>query len=159
IMKNEEETSEISTLLRKTIMQLDGISIEKLGGKIDEEIKEFYSNWDNERNCPRNGRGISDPYKKEIGKILDSFYKKERIKIDMDRVNESEDEFKKAAESLKNAEVNLEALKMKKDSMEKLEEDVTQRLILEPKINQLTNEISLLGKINQEWPQNEMRLV
>ena len=76
IVRNEEETSEVSTLLRKTIMELDGVSVEKLGNRIEDEIKECLNNWDIERNTPKNGRGISNPYKREVGKILESLDRK-----------------------------------------------------------------------------------
>lgn len=42
--------------------------------------------------------------------------------------------------------------------MEKLESDVINRSILEPKILQYDREVTNLSKINQEWPQNELRL-
>lgn len=158
IIKNEEETSEVSTLLRKTIMELDGISIEKLGNKIDGEIKEYFNNWDIERNSPKNNRGISNPYKIGIGKILQSFYDKEGIKLEMNKANSAEDEFEKARKALEDAEKSIKELKSKKESMEALEEDVTQRLVLEPKLESLSKELASLSKINEQWPQNKMRL-
>ncbi|MDD2447375.1 MAG: AAA family ATPase [Tissierellia bacterium] len=159
IVRNEEETSEVSTLLRKTIMELDGVSVEKLGNRIEDEIKECLNNWDIERNTPKNGRGISNPYKREVGKILESFYNKESIKQNMDLANKAEDEFEKARVDLKFAEKEINDLKLKKESMEELEEDVTQRLVLEPKLESISKELDSLSIINEQWPQNKMRLV
>lgn len=158
IMKNEKETSEVSTLLRKTIMELDGVSIEKLENKIESEIKEYFSNWDIVRKCPKNGRGISNPYKREVGKILESFYNKERIKQDMDMANAAEDEFDKARKKLILAEEDIKELKVKKESMEELEEDVTKRLVLEPEFDNISKELDTLIKVNEQWPQNKMRI-
>lgn len=158
IIKNEEETNEISSLLRKTIMELDGVSIEKLRNKIDGEIKDYFSNWDIEKNSPKNGRGISNPYKREIGKVLQSFYDKENLKLKMDMANTAEDEFKKASDALRFSEETLTELKLEKESMEELEEDVTKRLIIEPKIEKLLEDLKSLTKINEHWPQNKLRL-
>lgn len=59
---------------------------------------------------------------------------------------------------LKGVEASISEYKNKKELMEKLESDVINRSILEPKILQYDREVTNLSKINQEWPQNELRL-
>lgn len=158
IVGNKEATSEISSLLRRAIMELDGISLDKLSNLVDREIDLLYKKWDIEKSYPENNKGISNPYKVGIGQIVESFYKKETIRLEMDKANEAEKQFNEICEELKTVELNLIELKNKKESMEKLEEDIIKRSLEEPKIKNLESEIDLLAKVNQKWPQSEMRL-
>ena len=157
IIGNREATNEVSSLLRRAIMELDGISLDKLSNKLNEQIEGLYKRWDIEKNYPENSRGISNPYKVGMGEIVDSFYKKEAVRLEMDRANEAEKQYNEICKQLKDLEENIVQLKSRKDSMEKLENDVIQRSILEPQIGQFVTEMSTLSKINQEWPQSELR--
>ncbi|MFA7550514.1 MAG: AAA family ATPase, partial [Sedimentibacter sp.] len=158
IVQNKEATGEISSLLRSTIMELDGVPLESLGQKIQDEIDTLFKRWDVERNYPENNKGINNPYKVGFGQVVDSYYAKERIKIDMDKAEDAERKFNEICIHIKNTEEKIEELKNKKESMERLENDVIQRSILEPQIEQLNKDISALSKINQEWPRSDERL-
>lgn len=158
IIENREATNEVGSLLRRTIMELDGVSLDKLGNKIDKEIERLIKRWDIERNYPENNRGISNPYKVGTGEIVESFYKKESIKLEMDKAIEVEKQFNEICEQIKEVQLKLKELKPKKENMENLENDITKRAILEPKINALDTEMSNLSKINQQWPRSQEKL-
>lgn len=158
IMGNKETTSEVSTLIRKAIMELDGVSIDDLSLKIDSEIDLLLKKWDIEKSYPENNRGVNNPYKVGIGQVVDYFYKKENIHLEMEEAEQKEKHFDDICNQLKSMEANLSELKDKKEAMEKLENDVINRSILEPKIFQYDKEQASIMKINQEWPQYEMRL-
>ena len=158
IVQNKAATGEISSFLRSTNMALDGVPLESLGQKIQDEIDTLFKRWDVERNYPENNKGFNNPYKVGFGQVVESYYAKERIKIDMDKAEEDERKFNEICIHIKNTEEKIEELKNKKESMESLENDVIQRSILEPQIEQLNKDISALSKINQEWPRSEERL-
>ena len=67
IIGSKETTSEVSTLLRKAIMELDGVSIDELGDRIDTEIDRLLKKWDVEKDYPENNKGINNPYKSGLG--------------------------------------------------------------------------------------------
>jgi exonuclease SbcC len=158
IIENKEATGEISSLLRSTIMELDGVSLESLGQKIRDEIDTLLKRWDVERNYPENNKGINNPYKVGFGQIVDSYYTKERIKQEMAKAEDAEKKFNEICIEIKKTEEKIEELKTKKESMESLENDVIQRSILEPQIEQLNKEIKTLSNINREWPRNDERV-
>lgn len=158
IVENKEATGEISSLLRSTIMELDGVSLESLGQKIQDEIDTLLKRWDIERNYPENNKGINNPYKVGFGKVVESYYAKERIKLEMAKAEEAEKKFNEICVQIKKTEEKIEELKAKKESMEELENDVIQRSILEPQIEQLNKDISALSKINRDWPRSEEKL-
>ncbi len=158
IIGSKQTTSEIGTLLRKAVMELDGISIDELGQKIDAEIDRLLKRWDVDKAYPENNKGISNPYKTGIGEVVDYFYRKERIRLSMEEAEAKEKDFDQICAQLKQLEANLAALKTKKEAMEQLEGDVIKRARLEPKIAQYGTDQAALMKINQQWPQHEMRL-
>ena len=158
IIDSQETTSEVSTLLRKAIMELDGVSIDDLGLTIDEEIDSLFKRWNVDRNYPENARGISNPYKTGIGEVTTYFYKKERLRLEMEEARAKEIHFDQICSQLKALELKMSEQKRKKETMEKLEGDVISRALLEPKIAQYDKDQAALMKINQEWPQYEMRL-
>jgi peptide/nickel transport system substrate-binding protein len=139
IVENKEATGEISSLLRSTIMELDGVPLEDLEQKIREEIDTLLRRWDVERNYPENNKGINNPYKVGFGQVVESFYAKERIKLEMAKAEEAERKFNEICQEIKKTEEKIEELKTKKEAMEKIEEDVTQRSILEPQIEVLSD--------------------
>ena len=155
IAQNKEATGEISSLLRGTIMELDGVSLESLEQKIQDEIDNILKRWDVERNYPENNKGINNPYRVGFGKVVESYYAKERIKLEMAKAEEAERKFNEICQEIKKTEERIEELKTKKEAMEKIEEDVTQRSILEPQIDQLNKEITALLGISKEWPRSE----
>ncbi len=158
ITGSPETTSEISTLLRKAVMELDGVSVDRLGTKIDAEIENLLKRWDIERNYPENNRGISNPYKTGIGEVVTLFYKKEGLRRNMQEAKEKQIHFDEICSRLVALDEEIIAIKQQKEKMEEIENDVIKRSLLEPKIAQYDKDQQTLMKINLEWPQHEMRL-
>ena len=148
---SDETTNEVSSILMKTLMELDGISVDELGRRIEQEKDLLLKRWDLDKNYPENNRGINDPYKTGLGEVIESYYKKESIKISMDQAQEAERDFEEICEKLKAKSIEIEKLKSKKDELEKIEDDVTKRAILEPKIAGLTKEVNILSDVCKKW--------
>ena len=51
---SDETSSEISNILIKTMMELDGISVDELDRRIQKEKESFLKKWDIDKNCPNN---------------------------------------------------------------------------------------------------------
>lgn len=155
IIENSEITSEVNDLLRQTMMELDGISIDKLEKDIESEIDKLYKRWDRDKNYPENNKGISNPYKSGVGEILDSYYKKERLKISMEKADKSEKEFERICSDIKELKDQRELLNKEKVDLEKIEEDVNTREILETKTRSINKDLEDLVLANREWPMTE----
>src|SRR5699024_1629035 len=93
IINNNEITNEINNLLRMTLMELDGISIDTIRANIEGELDNLYKKWDRNKNYPQNNRGVNNPYKVGLGAILESYYHKENLKLQMEKAYETEKEF------------------------------------------------------------------
>lgn len=158
IIGNQETTGEISTLFRKAVMELDGVSIDDLGLKIDSEINSLLKRWDVEKEYPENNRGINNPYISGIGEVVECFYKKENIRLTMSEAKAKEEHFELISAQLKDLEEKLAAQKDKIKKMEEIEADVIKRSILEPRVDLYDKEQESLRKISKEWPVHEFRL-
>lgn len=158
IINNNEVTNEITNLLRKTMMELDGISIDNLQKQIEDEIEILYKRWDMEKNYPEKNRGINNPYKVGLGKILESYYAKEELVLLMEQANKAEENFEEICNKINDLETRLKDLKTRKEKLEKIEEDVNSRMILEAELNSIQKELDDLAYINREWPKTSILL-
>jgi len=158
IIQNKEAKGEVSSLLRKVVMELDGVSLDDLNQRISDEISRLLKHWDLEKNYPENNKGISNPYKVGNGEIVESFYTKENLRLAMKASLQAEALIEKIYKDTQATEATLKDLTDRKGSMETIESDVVKRAMLEPQIKQLTSELKDYSIINQEWPQCDMRL-
>lgn len=158
IINNREITNEINDLLRRTMMELDGISIDTIQKNIEDEIDSLYKRWNREKNYPENNRGVNNPYKTGLGKILESYYNKENLKLLMERADESEKEFEDICNKIKELENKIKLLSEKKLGLEKIEDDVNNRMILDAEISSINKDLEDFSEANREWPKTEQLL-
>lgn len=158
IMENSELTSEINSLLRKTMMELDGVSIENLQNKIETQLEIIYKRWDKDKNYPMNNKGINNPYKNGLGEILESYYEKENLKLLMEKANETEEKFENICDEISELQFKLNLLKIRKEELEKIEGDINKRLILDEELKSLNRELEDLVYANKEWPRSNLLL-
>ncbi len=158
IIEDAEIQESISSILRKTVMELDGISIEKLGRKIDGELDDLLKKWDYEKACPMNNRDINHPYKVGLGSILEAYYEMKRKELDISHAQKIEEEFEQISKSLKELEKTIEFKKREKKELSILEDDIFKRASLEPKLESLNKEIESLKEINKKFPKKEEQL-
>lgn len=158
IVNNKEVTNEINDLLRRSLMELDGISIDNIQNNIEDELESLYKRWNKDKRYPENNKGVNNPYKTGLGKILESYYYKENLKLLMDKTDESEKKFGNICVNMKTLEDNVKLLNEKKIELEKIEDDVTNRLILDAEINAVNKELTDLIEANREWPKSEALL-
>lgn len=152
IIQDDGVTQEVNDILRKTLMDLDGVSLDAIETNLNIAVENLYKRWDIEKNYPINNRGISNPYVNNRGAILDSYYNKEELKIKMDETKKLEKAFDVANQKLQEVNKEIEALKLEKVDLESIEEDVNQRALLEVSIAPIKKDVEELFAINREWP-------
>lgn len=152
IISDNQLTKEINDLLRMTLMELDGISIDSIQSSIEDEIDTLYKRWNRDKNYPENNRGINNPYKTGLGKILESYYTKENLRLLMERANSTEQEFEEICNSINELKEKKDIISKEKSELEKIEEDVNNRAILEVEIKSINKELEELMEANSKWP-------
>lgn len=158
IISNNNITNEINDLLRKSMMELDGVSIDKIEANISKEVENLYKRWDRGKNYPENNKGINNPYKTGLGLILEAYYKKEGLKLDMEEADRTEKDFEKISKGLLEVEARYKELNEEKESLELVEGDINKRKVLDIEVRSLRKEADELKEINRLWPLTEERL-
>lgn len=155
----DEDTGHIlGDILHKAVMVLDGISIERLKKRIDEEYTTLQGHWDTEHKRPEKGRGFEDPWRTGKGIVLDSYYKKEELRSKINLTRQMEDEYSTAVEKLREISQHREVVRTSKNKYAILEEDISRRLLLETEVGVLEKEIQELKEIIQQKPAKEAEL-
>jgi DNA repair protein SbcC/Rad50 len=69
----------LGDVLRRSILETDGISVDRFRSLVEEGWAEHWSRWDAAADGPEKGRGIGNPYTKGVGLVLAAYYKKETL--------------------------------------------------------------------------------
>lgn len=159
IISNGNVTKEINDLLRRALMELDGVSIDKIQDNINNEIDSLYKRWDIDKNYPENNRGVNNPYKVGLGLIIESYYEKENLKLLMDEANLSEKNYENVCDEIKKNRDEKEKIDLEKNQLESIEEDINNRMIIETEMNSIKKDLDIIMNINTQWPKDEQTLV
>jgi DNA repair protein SbcC/Rad50 len=155
ILENQETKSTISNILRKTVMEMDKVPVDKLKSRLESEIDNLSKRWDYENSRPEGSRGISNPYKTGTGSVLKSYYEKEIIKDNMEKAEKAEAKFEEICNLLKIKKENIESKTVELSELSKPEGDILRREILNPEITRLKEKSNEISEINKTWPVKE----
>lgn len=155
ILENQETRSTISNILRKTVMEMDKVPVDKLKIKLENEMESLSKRWDYKNDRPEGGRGITNPYKTGIGQVLKTYYDKEFIKEEMEKAEKAEAEFEKICNSLKLLKAEIESKIKEINQLAKPENDILRRAVLNPEIKNLKEKSIEISEINKIWPVKE----
>ena len=143
----------MSDILRKAVQETDGISVDNFRQNIDEMERSYFNRWDDIKLGPDDPRrGITNPFRKDAGYILQAFYEKEGLKQRMNEINGME-------EALDALNTRLAAIaKVISDSQAfvtahaKAAGDAGQRKLLDLELGSIDIKIKELKTANQRWP-------
>lgn len=143
--------SDLGNILRSSIMETDGISIDKLKVKLALEYKNYFSHWDIEKKEPENRRGINNPYVKEAGIILKAYYDKERKKRDYELAIQIEEEIDKINDEIRAKEEKNTKIQKELEKYEPLKSQIIDRQQIEGDLKGITIQIDNLIKTSDAW--------
>lgn len=148
----------LGDILRKTIMETDGVSVDKFKDTIQALYSDYFSHWDALRQYPERDRGIENPWQKEVGHVLRAFYEKEKVRILYEEAEEHEDRLDRI-----NSQIHaISQTVSEKDGFvknnKKTYDDSLQRRTLEAETKALNIEIDTLSKVNSDWPVRENKV-
>ena len=149
--EGREVRTELGNILRASIMETDGISVDRLKERLDSEYKEYFNHWDIERERPENDRGINNPYVKEVGNILGAYYDKEKSKRDYDVSIEIEEDVDRINELIKEREIKLKTIEEDLKKYQPIRSKIHERQQAENRLIILNGEKEKIEKIHQDW--------
>jgi len=146
---------DLGAILRSSVMETDGLSVEKLRLRLDREYKEYFQHWDMEKEVPENGRGINNPYKKEVGKILKAFYEKEGIEKDYSETCTVEIEIDEINKKIQDEENKQNKIKDELNQYKGIKSQIQERQQIENDLKTIDRETKEIKIISKAWPIKE----
>jgi exonuclease SbcC len=153
LRENKEATNTLGDALRAVLLAAGGVSVDELAATLEAAKKDLLDNWDMGRVGPKNNRGIDNPYKNNVGRLLTSFYKAEQLKRTLRSARLAESNLSEIETKLSCALTEKAEVAPKKAAMDVLADDVQKRAVLEPKLEKRVLEEKNLKAVNVKWPQ------
>ncbi|MDD4363407.1 MAG: AAA family ATPase, partial [Atribacterota bacterium] len=147
----QDVRSDLGNILRSSIMETDGVSVDKLKEKITQEYKDYFDHWDITKNEPENRRGINNPYTREVGKILKAYYEKENITRDYTLAVQIEEEIDSINDEIKIKEEKQAGIKDKLTKYESLKSPFIERQQIESEIKIISNQMENIIENSESW--------
>ena len=151
--ENSDTPADLISILRKAVYETDGVSVEKLGDLIEKKHKELFEHWDIESDQPENGRGIENPYKRGVGRILKTYYEKEELKRDLADAISHENRIDELNAEIRTAQKKNAKLSTYVEKNSKIARDAAIRLRLEGKRKSLQVDQRGYRSTLRKWPE------
>ncbi len=158
VERSPDTVHSLGDIIRKTVLETDGVSVDRFRDRVGDLYKEYFSRWDRNLELPEKGRGITRPYLKEVGLILEAYYRKENIRATLDAAREFEDRLDELNRKITECADILEEKETYIDENRKTVDDVRERKGLETELEKLDNRMERYQKDNAAWPVTESRL-
>jgi DNA repair protein SbcC/Rad50 len=150
--------SDLADILRKAVLEAGGVSVDRFLAKLAERRKSAFSHWDAARDGPEKGRGIENPWKNEVGAILESWYAAQRIAADRKAALSWEKELDDINGRISAAAAAAAASEMFVADNKKAAADAGERRRWEADLRVIRLELAEWKKASREWPRVEDRM-
>lgn len=147
-----EAVHSLNDLLRRSVMEADGISVEEFRREVQERRDGYFSRWDSLTGGPEGGRGIHNPWSRGVGKILEAYYEKEKADSKLEQAQEIEGELDCISSEISSLAAVIEAKEAFIGENEKIVAEVRARGTLEAEGGRLDLSITNMKKANSAWP-------
>lgn len=152
-LKNEvDAVHDLGDILRKAVLETDGISISKFVGEIEKQFANYFGRWNRVGQEPEGGHGIDNPWRKGVGLILTAFYEKERVLENFKNARRIEEEIDQVNREIASYSKQISEKEMYIKSNKKIVEDMRERRILNAELLNSQTKIAELKGIIADWP-------
>lgn len=115
--KKTDAKQEVVDAVSKAFVESDGVSIDAIEQHIDEKIEELAGkHWDIDRSAPMRKSG---QWNRDVGEVLDKYYKLEKAQISFEEIAKLESELDKAAKACAEAEADVRSAETAYDAFSK----------------------------------------
>ena len=158
-MKQEDSVRrELGDLLRRNLMETGGMSVDRFRELLDQKYDDYFKRWDRDQQYPENNRGIRNPYRSGLGKILGAFYQKEQLRIDLEEAQQFDLKLDAVNESLTTLTTEKEEKQQEFERLNPLKEGIRQKQLKEQQLEATKEKRNRLLDISKKWPVFEDRI-
>src|SRR5690625_4267654 len=158
-IKNEGEVrKELGVLLRKSLMETRGVSVDRFRDELESRYKTYFERWDRQQVYPENNRGIRNPYKVGVGRILEAYYKKEKLREELEYARSFDEKMDGLHNTLSELIEDRDEKKKRLEKLEPLKRGISRRKDDEQRLENALLKRKSLKEVNSSWPVLEERV-
>ena len=146
---------EIVSAVTKAVLESGGVEINKLEKAIDAAVDSYTGNWDFSTDLPNRRRGIDNPFVKGNGRIIESYYAKERVAKQVKDATDAEKDIELKSEKLRNHKNEKERLETKREDFLKYRDVLKKYECLDKSFKDKVGILSVLKDDCDKWPKAE----
>ena len=158
VQDNRETLESLGDLLRKAIMEMDGVSVDMFKAKIAGSYNDFFGRWDIAADYPESNRGVENLWVKGVGSITTLFYEKEKVRKALDEAVSYESDLDELNERISDHAENVDKAESYVTKNKALKDDAVKRRQIEAELKGLNLEYEKLEAINNDWPVTESKI-
>jgi len=153
IASDEDTVYSLGDIVRKSMLETDGVQIDKFNSDITELQNNYFGRWNGKQNCPEDkSRGINKPYKRGVGHILDAFYTKEYAKFDLEEAKRFEKELDEINKEIADHDKAISRMQKLVEQNEPIVDGIKERQTLEARQSVLNMKVEQLDTVAKDWP-------
>jgi len=143
-----ETVHTLGDILRRSILETDGVSVDRFRERIQAQYDEYASHWDFNLNSPEKGKR----YKKKAGLIHEAYWSREDTRKLLEEAREYEEALDSSIHELSTLTVDIEEKERYTERNREIVEAAKKRQSLEKESLLLEKEIKGLKEVNVQWP-------
>ena len=148
----DEVRKELGNLLRRNLMETGGVSVDRFRELLDQKYEDYFKKWDRDQDYPEKGRGINNPYKVGTGKVVEAYYQKEQLQLDLKDAQQFEDDLDKLNQQLTGFTEKHQKKQDEYNQLNPLKEGIRKKQLKEQSLETLTERRANLLDISKKWP-------
>jgi energy-coupling factor transporter ATP-binding protein EcfA2 len=152
LQKNAAKLDDVESLLAGAAAIPGDIPVERMLDLLSGRIKTHFSHWDRNAHTPERGRGINNPWAKEVGPVLAAYYKLETFRRDLIAVRQHEDEVDRINTGITRLTREMDSDRPFVAAGKLLRDGLNQRHGLEEQDRRLSKELQELKQVMIAWP-------
>ena len=158
-LREDKDTQQsFGDLMRTVVMEMDGVSVDAFKAAVETQHKTYTRRWDFDAEYPENNRGVSNPYKIDIGTIVITFYAKEKLKIDLEDAESFEREMDKVNGQIRDTVKKINKNEIYLKEHKKARGDAEKRSRLDAELKAVEMKIEKIKQVNKDWPVAEQKI-
>ncbi len=148
----------LGDVLRRAILETDGVSVDLFREKIEKRYHESFSHWDPKLALPEKNRGIGNKWAREVGLILGAYYSREELGVKLINTRNYEKEIDNINIRLNQIEAQIKEKERFITKYAPFVESIQKRIVLEARFKAAELELDKYTAVNSSWPvlENEM---
>jgi|GEM_PF-4042745 len=149
-LQSERELGQVleEKLRQRVFVPVSSFSVAQFKDLLNDKIDACYANWDKEQEGPAKGRGVSNPWKKNVGIILERYYAWKEAESHLYKVREVQKEHAQLQQRFSDKEKQCIQLHDRISAVIEQLKQVNRQL----EYDRTTRELQELRDVRQKWP-------